>query len=59
MWERVQEIMVQKGLFSEGNNKQAWETRSKLLITREIEYKMTCSSTKLPLPILACINYEG
>ena len=27
-------------------------------ITHEIEYKITCSSTKIPLPISACSNYE-
>jgi len=33
--------------------------QSKMLITHEIEYKITCSSTKIPLPISACSNYEG
>jgi len=59
IWERVWEIMFQKVLFSRCNNKEARETQSKMLITHEIEYKITCSSTKIPLPILACSNNEG
>lgn len=51
--------MVQKVLFSQCNNKEAREMQSKMLITHEIEYKITCSSTKFPLLILACSNYEG
>jgi hypothetical protein len=51
--------MVQKVLFSQCNNKEAWEMQSKMLITHEIEYKITSSSIKIPLPILACSNYEG
>jgi len=50
--------MVQKALFSQCNNKEEWETQSKMLITHEIEYKITWPSTKIPLPILACSNYK-
>jgi hypothetical protein len=57
--EREQEIMFQKALFSQFNNKEAQETQSKMLITHEIEYKITSSSTKIPLPNFACSNYEG
>jgi hypothetical protein len=42
--------MFQKPLFSQCNNKETQETQSKMLITHEIEYKITCSSTKIPLP---------
>jgi len=51
--------MVQKELHSQCHNKEAWEMQSKMLVTHETEYKITCSSTKIPLLILACGNYEG
>ena len=46
-------------LFSQCNNTEAWETQSQMLITHGIEYKITCPCTKIPLPVLACNNYEG
>ena len=51
--------MVQRMLFSQCNNKEAWEMQSKMLITHEIKYKITSPSIKIPVPILACSNYEG
>jgi len=51
--------MFQKVLFSHCNNKEAQEMQSKMLITHEIKYKITYSSTKIPIPILACSNNEG
>jgi len=50
--------MFQKGLYSQCHNKEAWEMQYKMLITHETEYRITCSSTKIPLQILACSNYE-